>query len=397
MWMRSVLTTTLGAMVKVVRDYTGARRDGRRPLHVAESSTSEIGQGPDPEQELGLPPAPKDPLPGSPADVFAASLLDLIRVRRLDSIYWLNQPEHSLNRAPALASPLGAAAKWSDLRPTVLIGHADSRLAGFAEFRPILPDLRWQLIAIGAANDLDDPLPVWSPILDQGTREAGKAGVKRLYARAPESTQVGEALRAAGYSAYAHELIFVSGAPAAITPGIEDRAQERADTWAVHQLYNSSVPKEVLYAEAYTSHRWELPRGRMRFGRATRAWIAERNHAPVAYVRCKSAQRRHVLDVIFEPRHLDDAAGLIDEVLERLQREGTIAQVFCAVRGYEMELERVLLERNFRPWLSQDLFVRYTTAPVRVMTAEMVFSDAEAVERARRRAPVYLAGAENND
>jgi len=67
------------------------------------------------------------------------------------------------------------------------------------------------------------------------------------------------------------------------------------------------------------------------------------------------------------------------------------------VRGYGMELERVLLERNFRPWLSQDLFVRYTTAPLRVMTAEMVFSDAEAVERARRRAPVYLAGAENND
>jgi hypothetical protein len=62
-----------------------------------------------------------------------------------------------------------------------------------------------------------------------------------------------------------------------------------------------------------------------------------------------------------------------------------------------MELEQVLLERNFEPWLGQDLFVRYTTAPLRVMTAEMVFSDAEAVERARRGVPAYLASLDNND
>jgi hypothetical protein len=330
-------------------------------------------------------------------DVSPAGLLDLLRVRRLDRTFWLNQPEQALNRAPAPASPLEAAVRWSDLRPTVLVAYEQSRLAGFAEFRPVLPDMRWQLTAIGISSDREYPVDVWDPILDSGTRTAGAAGVKRLYARAPESTPVGDALCSAGYSAYASEQIFVADAPVATTTGTEARTQERADTWAVHQLYNSSVPKEVLHAEAFTSHRWELPKGRMRYAKSTRAWIAEEHQVPVAYVRCTSMHRRYVLDVMFEPGHIERAAGLIDEVLLKLTRAGSVSQMYCTVRGYSMELERVLLERNFRPWLGQDLFVRYTTAPLRVTTAEMVFADAEAVERARRGVPAYLASAENND
>jgi len=320
-----------------------------------------------------------------------------MRARRLDSICWLNQPEHSLNRAPALASPLGAVARWSDSRPVVLIGQEASQLAGYAEFHPILPDLRWQLVALGATADRTDPLTVWIPILEHGTRAAGEAGVKRLYARAPDLTQIGDGLRAAGYSAYANEVIFVAENPVARTAGIDVREQERADTWAVHQLYNSSVPKEVLYAEAFTSHRWELLNGRKLFSKTARAWITEKNQTPVAYARCTSLQRRHVLDVMSDPGHLDEMAALIDEVLLRIKRDGPLSKIYCTVRGYEMDLERVLLERNFRPCFSQDLFVRYTTAPLRVMTAEIVFSDAEAGERARRRVPVYLSSAERND
>jgi hypothetical protein len=397
MWFRTILAATLEIMVNAVRDYTGARRNSRRVLHVSETSVSDL----DPVQAPEKPPgsiAERQYPPDSPLiDVSPAGLLDLLRVRRLDATFWLNQPENALNRAPAPASPLEAAVRWSDLRPTVLVAYEESRLAGFAEFRPVPPDLRWQLIAIGVSGDRDNPLDVWIPILDMGTRTAGAAGVKRLYARAPESTPIGDALCSAGYAAYANELIFVADAPVARTSGIEARGQERTDTWAVHQLYNSSVPKEVLHAEAFTSHRWELPKGRMRYGKSTRAWIAEENQAPVAYVRCTSVQRRHVLDVMFGPGHVEIAAGLIDEVLLKLNREGSVSQMYCAVRGYGMELERVLLERNFRPWLSQDLFVRYTTAPLRVTTAEMVFADAEAVERARRRVPAYLASAENND
>jgi hypothetical protein len=366
-------------------------------VHVTESAASELNQAHQRENRASGCPAPGPPESNPHIEVSEAGLLDLVRVRRLDSIFWLNQPEYSLSGNPAPASPFEAAVRWSDLRPTVLVGHEDSRIAGFAEFRPVPPDLRWQLVAIGTSSEREDPRADWIPILDQGTRVAGSQGVKRLYARAPEATQIGEALCSAGYSAYASETIFVAGEPVARSAGIEAREQERADTWAVHQLYNSSVPKEVLYAEAYTSHRWELPKGRMRFRQPTRAWIAEENQSPVAYVRCTSANRRHVLDVIFEPGSIDAAAWLIDAILVRMEREGTPAQVFCAVRGYSMELEQVLLERNFEPWLGQDLFVRYTTAPLRVMTAEMVFSDAEAVERARRGVPAYLASLDNND
>jgi hypothetical protein len=324
-------------------------------------------------------------------------MLDLIRVRRIGSIFPLNEPEQSLCGSVETASPLGAITWWSDVRPTVLVGRDEGQVVGFAEFRPMLPDLRWHLVSVGVEDTEPDPLAAWIPILDQGTRVAGQAGVKRLYARAPKSTVVGDALRASGYAPYATEVIFEAENPTPLCPDFDVREQERADTWAVHQLYNSSVPKEVLYAEAYTSHRWELPRGRRVKGKEIRAWIAERNDVPVAYARCTSVQRRHVLDVMFVPGHLEEMAALIDQVVILLERKQPVSRMYCAVRGYTTELERVLLDRQFRPWLSQELHVRYTTAPVRAITTEMVLSDAEAVERTRRRVPVYLAGVENND
>ena len=53
------------------------------------------------------------------------------------------------------------------------------------------------------------------------------------------------------------------------------REQESSDTWAIHQLYNASVPRDVLYAEALTSHAWDIANSR-RPGVATDHGLAHR-------------------------------------------------------------------------------------------------------------------------
>ena len=108
------------------------------------------------------------------------------------------------------------------------------------------------------------------------------------------------------------------------------------------------------------------PRARVN-GKEVRAWIAERNDVPVAYARCTSVQRRHVLDVMFVPGHLEDMAALIDQVVILLERKQPVSRMYCAVRGYTTELERVLLDRQFRPWLSQ----RLTSGTPRLPSAQL--------------------------
>ena len=84
----------------------------------------------------------------SQIDVSTAGMLDLIRVRRIGSIFPLNEPEQSLCGSVGTASPLGAITWWSDVRPTVLVGRDEGQIVGFAEFRPMLPDLRWHLVSV---------------------------------------------------------------------------------------------------------------------------------------------------------------------------------------------------------------------------------------------------------
>jgi hypothetical protein len=374
-------------MLESLRDRTLSRRIGRRSPASPEAGAQPGGNargGDQPEQGR----QPEEPGPVRDVVVSRAGVRDLVGASRLATIVPLNLPEQALCRHAAVPSPLELITGPAEERPVVLAGHGHGQLLGFATFRPVAPDLRWQLMTVGSAAA--EPVAIWADLLDGGTRTAGEHGVKRLYARAPVESDIGLALRASGYAAYTREMIFVSREPRPLSDGIAIREQDRADTWAVHQLYNSVVPREVLYAEAFTSHRWELPQGRLRSRPVTRAWICEADDAPVAYARCLSTKRGHVLDLLSAPGSLMEVALMLDELFIRLGRSGTIEVVYCAVRAYSREIERLLLERGFSPWLEQEHFVRYTTAPLRVMTAETVLSESEALERRKQRVPAYF-------
>ncbi|MBX3071739.1 MAG: hypothetical protein KF883_14635 [Thermomicrobiales bacterium] len=340
---------------------------------------------------------PARSIPFRELSIRQAGLRDLLNIRSVDLTYRLNQPESML----ANRNPLGRVAQVvtarGERKPVVLLAEAQGHLLGYSEFRPCMPDLRWHLWTIGLVNVSDDPQPIWAPLLEEGTRFAGAAGVKRLYARAPVDSPVGDSLRRAGYAPYARERVYSTAGFRAQPSDLRFREQERTDTWAVHQLYNHSVPREVVNIEAYTSHRWELAEGRSEETGAVRAWIHEGSEGPVVYVRSESARRRQVLDVIYAPGRARDAASMIDALMTSRRLGPHDGEMYLAVRGYNSELETFLTARGFGLWLEQELYIRYTTAPLRVQTADAVLHDAEALERRPKHVPAYYTGSDSRN
>lgn len=377
-------------MVNVHRLTPEARRNDRRAAHAEES----VAHG----NPLISLPAPENKPPRSVPErdllIRVARLRDLLHVRSVDLTYRLNQPESMLTNRNPLSRLASVAASRGKSKPTTLLAESGRELLGYCEFHPLMPDLRWQLSTLGLVRMSDDPQSIWLPLLEDGTRYAGRAGAKRLYARAPVESLVGDVLRMAGYVAYARERVLVTRAYTPQPDRLTFRAQERTDTWAIHQLYNHSVPREVLNIEAYTSHRWELGEGRSEETGEVRAWIHEDREGPVIYIRSESARRRHVLDVIYAIGRAGDAVRMIDSLVGSGSLDLRGGEAYLAVRSYNSELEHLLLERNLGLWLEQDLFIRYTTAPVRVQATDAVSFESEALERTPKHVPAYYIGQE---
>jgi hypothetical protein len=324
--------------------------------------------------------------------VRSVRVTDALRLARVPTILRLNQPE--INLGPY--RPAGATAsqlfRWRQNRPRVFVACAGDRLVGFAHWQPVLPDRRWQLIALGSATGVYDAAPVWEELIRYATTAAGLRGVKRLYARVPIGSPAAEPARRIGFNAYASETVFLAQQLHS-TPGVVPlRAQEQTDTWAIHQLYNSAVPKQVQFAEAWTSHRWDVRLGSADGHLVTRGWLAEDGHQLLGYVRVTSRGATHVMELIYAPDHHDIIPDLLDGVIARLRGVTSIDRVYCALRGYQAEAVAALTERGFDPVLEQDLHVKYTTATARLPQPETVPFHADVIERLPKRVPSFLHG-----
>lgn len=168
------------------------------------------------------------------------------------------------------------------------------------------------------------------------------------------------------------------------------REQESADTWAIHQLYNASVPRDVLNAEALTSHAWDLDNSRRPGAPHTTGWLAEDTSGLVAYVRVTSERGVHSLDITFPPGSVKRGAGLLDAVLRRLRLEKRMNRVFLTIRSYQQEIEPALGRLGFTPGLTQELLVRYTAVPVRAVTVEASPQLVDLGDRVPSQAPSIL-------
>jgi len=247
---------------------------------------------------------------------------------------------------------------------------------------------KWDIVYLGTARGAttataDRRVDLWTALLDYTTVAAGRRGVQRLYAKLPGGGEVAGAFRAAGYVRYGEETIYLlhghreDRARRDAPPGGEEfvpRPQAPADTWALHQLYTLTAPKATQYAEAHTSHRWELPGRALLRGRGLpreSGLVVEREHEIAIYCRIGQHGGRTRLEFIFDPTARDWLGPALDAILHRLA-PGQGERVYCVVREYQEELGTALLDRGFALAGVQDTFVRYTTVSVRAPALGLV-------------------------
>jgi hypothetical protein len=323
--------------------------------------------------------------------VRSAHLRDLPALARMSSVYRLNEPEISLHRFSIVREMVRSWAPGRRSRPRIFVACVADKIVGYVEFQPAFPDRRWHAVALGTATGVYDAGPVEDVLIRHAVTAAGLRGVKRLYARAQSGSDLLNSFCRVGFSPYATETVFVADGVHIESCSAPARAQERTDTWAIHQLYNATAPNAVQYAEALTSHRWELSAfDELAPGSRRTGWLVDDGHAVAAYVRITHGKDAHALELLYLPDHAETLRGLIDMVLTQMRSTGKVGRVYCVLRGYQAEAAKELESRGFEPILEQDLLVKYTTATARVPQPEPFGLHAEVIERLPKRAPSFL-------
>ena len=376
----------------LVRFHPASNRESSPPADVSTSSpktptTDERSWRPRVE-------AGSDPDSDYPVRIAVRSvhLGDVRALRGMTTVLALNQPDLNFDGYNPIKVAIAALTPGRKLKPRVFVAIAGDRVVGFAHFQPLSPDQRWQLIGIGSATGVYEATPVWESLIAQSVVAAGLSSVKRLYARAPVGSAAAESLAAVGFSPYATEYVLVARPPLDTKP-IAMRAQEQTDTWAIHQLYNAAVPRQVQFAEAFTSHRWDLraqPEGQS--GISSAGWLIEERHHVIGYVRIRSKGATHAIELIYSPERADILDDLIQGAMSKIKLSGRKDRVYCATRGYQEEAASALERHGFTLALEQELHVKYTTANVRVAPTEAIPFRAEVIEKLPKRVPAFLPG-----
>lgn len=310
----------------------------------------------------------------------AADLLGLLRMRRGGAR--LNLPDALVSGYTPLTGI--ARGRWNPLRSGRVRTYiaAEGRMpSAFIQVRERLAEQRhkWDVLYLGATRTPQAEYSarrgeLWVALLDHTTAAAGRRGVQRLFARVVGGGEAAAAFHAAGYSRYSEETIYSLLTPGELPAPTDDlplREQEPGDTWALHQLYTLTAPKGVQYAEAHTSHRWELPRSpsaTMHGG--TREWgfVVERGHELALYCRVARRGGRSRLELLYEPAARELLTPTLTAILRWLAPDSG-ERIYCTVRDYQTELGSALRDLGFTYLEVQDVLVRYTVVTARAPVA----------------------------
>src|SRR5215213_1518098 len=318
------------------------------------------------------------------------SVADMPALLRLLGVLRLDVPDSLLQARPWMLDFPSTLPVLRKERPA-FVAIADSQLVGFVRFSPRRPDGRWVISAIGASTGVYAPEPVWEALLAHGVRAAGLRGVRRLFARVPVGHPIVDTLHQSGWVSYSRETVFRAERLTPIAPsGRHLRLQEPADTWAIHQLYAASTPRQVQEIEALTSHIWDMDQSR-RTSRGIRqtGWLLEENGELAAYARYTRGSRAGMIDAVVVPGKAAHLGMLLDGVIAT-PRRGRTRPVYCALRTYLMDLHHELSSRGFSAIGEQELLIRYTTASARSTRGEPVYFPVELRPAMPRRVPTFL-------
>jgi hypothetical protein len=320
----------------------------------------------------------------------AFSIGEMRALGRLPGLIRLDVPDSLVMRRGELLDISAGLPFLRRDRPT-FVATADGQPVGFVRFSPRGPDGRWVATAIAASTGVYSPEPVWESLLTHGVRAAGLRGVRRLFARVPVGHPLIDAMRRSGWVSYSREMVFraerlIQGSRGGHTL----RLQEPADTWAIHQLYAHSVPRQIQEIEALTSHVWhmEQPR-RLKRGVRQTGWLMEEGGDLAAYARYTRGPKAGMIDAVVAPGEGERFGALLDGVIATPNRP---RPVYCALRAYLLDLRGELTGRGFVEVGEQELLIRYTTASVRTPAAEPVLFPVELRPALPRRVPTFLEG-----
>ncbi|HEV2528094.1 MAG TPA: hypothetical protein VGT61_06595 [Thermomicrobiales bacterium] len=320
-------------------------------------------------------------------EVGLPTLRDLPDLYRLPGIELLNQPDSLLAPFSPFRTALRARLRWPRSRRRVLVARTPDRPVGYALFQPQRPDGRWRLEAIGAAIGIYDSVPVIEELLREGITLAGLNGVKRLYARVPHGAFAANGLRTVGFSPYATEYVFVADGISPRRMPRHVRSQQPADTWAIHQLYSAAVPRQVQYAEAFTSHRWDMPVAGSSV--TVDGLVVEEGHHIVGMARIVSRSSGYCVELITLPERRELIHDLIDGVAAVLSGRPA-GRIYATARGYHQEIASAFVDRGLIALHEQDLMIKYTTANVRLPVFEVAPAFVEVREGVPHRVPTFL-------
>ncbi|HVL24778.1 MAG TPA: hypothetical protein VM450_11885 [Thermomicrobiales bacterium] len=318
---------------------------------------------------------------------------DLLALSRVTDRHMLNQPSSS--RADSDPVRAGLRGLWPFTRDDqpifIAFAEGDRRLMGFSQFKVVGPDQRWLMECVGVDVGVYEIDPIVEELTRHAVFAAGLNGVKRLYARIEAGSPVRTPLRRMGFTPYTREQVWAASVVPVTRPGRDVRAQEQSDVWSIHQLYMASTPRQVQYAEALTSHSWDVNVVLRSSGYGCRGWLVADEHLAVAYARAVSRHDAHVVDFMVVPEHREVLPHLLATVFTELSAMSA-RRVYVVVRDYQSECASVLMEHGFVLHLEQDAHVKYTTATTRSSVVAAAAYAVDGKEPVAKRVPTFLHG-----
>ena len=316
---------------------------------------------------------------------------DLFGLRGIRYRIFLNIPNRSLASGQPTRAAFRQLLPFTRSSDRVFIARNEATPVGYAVFRVVRPDGRWQLEGIGANLGVYQLEPVWDELIRAGIVAAGLEGTRRLFARTSVGSDLASVLTGCGFTPYDRETILAAPLHALRHSNTRIRRQQHSDVWAIHQLAMATVPQPVQNAEALTSHHWDISR-HLVSASVQSGWIMDDGNQVAAYIRADSRPDAHILEFMVVPGSRDLFPELLSGVLSELAASPQ-RQVLILVRAHQEEFIRPLLNRGFHPQAEQELYVKYTTAAVRLPVAPVVTFPQEVKEPAAKRVPTFLKGA----
>lgn len=342
---------------------------------------------------IAPPESRKESAPPIGVDVRSVTLIDALAPSLPFAVTPLSFPSVPITRLDPRRIALSRAVPFSREGHHAFMARqaASGRRLGMITFQQIRPDFRWVAHMIGIDPSIDAPSDVVLALLHHAIMAAGSSGARRLYARLGIGDDLADPFRTMGFTPYGRESVF---ALPAVPPGVGSvsvLAPSQAEVWAIHQLYMRTTPADVHIAEALTSHSWDIEADAAGNHGTRRAWCVMDDYAPVAYVHVTTRPDAHVLDVMYEPGAI---AQLRDVVLAafRALRHQTPRTVCVTLKAWQQEAITLFESLGATALTEQDLFVRYTTAPIRSHLVCVPEPRGERInEPVTKRAPTYCS------